>query len=268
MEEPLGPEAPLIDSHCHLDFENLEADRAGVLARARAAGVVHMVTVGCAKHPDDVRASIAIAELHPGLISATIGVHPHDAEHYGDALEAALAEAAAEPVVVAIGEMGLDFHYDNSPRDRQRDAFRRQIAIARQLAKPIVVHTRSAPDETLAILKEEQARDVGGIIHCFSEDSAFARRALDLGFVASFSGLVTFRRGVDAIREAARTQPHDALLVETDAPFLAPIPYRGKRNEPAYVAHTARALAELRGDDEGELRRVSTENARRVLKLG
>jgi TatD DNase family protein len=197
---------------------------------------------------------------------ATAGVHPHDAVSLDDAVARAVEEAAADPMVVAVGETGLDHHYDHSPRPVQAEAFRRQIAIARRVKKPIVVHTRSAPEETLRILREENARDVGGIIHCFSEDAAFAAAALDLGFVSSFSGIVTFpnARGV---QEAARAQPLDALLVETDAPYLAPVPERGKRNEPAFVAHTAAFVAGLRGVPDEVVRRAATENACRIFGI-
>ncbi len=197
---------------------------------------------------------------------ATSGVHPHDAAHWSPELAQAIVEVAADPLIVAIGEAGLDYHYDNSPRVAQQQAFRDQIALAKQVKKPLVVHTRSAPEDTLAILREEQARDVGGIIHCFSETPDFARAALDMGFVSSFSGIVTFKNAVD-VREAARLQPLDALLIETDAPYLAPIPFRGRRNEPAYVAHTADCIAALRGIDPAEVRERSFENALRVFGL-
>lgn len=256
---------PLFDTHCHLDDKRLRKDREGVLQRARDAGVTRLVTIGCARDPSAVRRPIEIAREHEGWIRATVGVHPHDASKLDDRMVAALAEAAEDPLVVAVGEMGLDYHYDRSPRDAQREAFRREIALARQVRKPIVVHTRNAADDTLTILREERASDVGGIIHCFSEDSAFAKAALDLGFVASFSGLVTFPKGVDHIRDAAAAQPRDAILVETDAPYLAPEPHRGTTNEPSYVAHTAAAIAELRGEDLEELRRATTDNARRVF---
>jgi TatD DNase family protein len=253
---------PLVDTHCHLDgFEDLDA----VLERARAAGVQTLVHVGCVKALDEVDASLALAQKIGCY--ATVGVHPHDASTSTDAILSAIERVARDPRIVAIGEMGLDHHYDHSPRELQAEVFRRQIAIARALSKPIVIHTRNAPAETLAILREENARDVGGIIHCFSEDRDFASRALDLGFCASFSGLVTFPKKAEAIREAAKHQPADAILVETDAPYLAPVPHRGKRNEPSYVAHTARAVAELRGVADDELRRITTANARRVLRL-
>jgi TatD DNase family protein len=259
--------AALVDTHCHLDFDRYEGELDAILARAAEAGVTQMVTIGCAQTVENAGRALALAERHPSLLRATIGIHPHDADRSSDALLAEVERLAAHPRIVALGEMGLDFYYDNAPRDAQRESFRAQIAIAKRAKKPIVVHTRDAPDETLAILREEGAKDVGGIIHCFSEDAAFARAALDLGFVSSFSGLVTFPRGTEGIRDAARTQPADAILVETDAPFLAPVPHRGKRNEPAYVAHTAAFVAALRGEDEDAFRARTTENARRVLSL-
>jgi TatD DNase family protein len=183
-----------------------------------------------------------------------------------DALCDAIRQAGTDPSVVAIGETGLDFHYGHSPHPAQEEAFRRQIAVAKELGKPLVIHTRSAPKQTLQILREERAKDVGGIIHCFSEDAPFASAALDLGFVSSFSGIVTFKQAV-AVQEAALKQPADALLVETDAPYLAPIPKRGKRNEPAYVTHTAARIAELRGVDPEALARTTYENALRIFRL-
>ena len=256
----------LFDTHCHLDDPRLLGQLDAVLERAQDAGVRRITTIGCASDPGSVAAAIEIARQHPDRISATVGVHPHDARHLDDALHDAVQEAGTDPAVVAIGETGLDFHYDHSPHPAQEEAFRRQIAIAKTLGKPLVIHTRSAPEETLRVLREEHARDVGGIIHCFSEDAAFAAAALDLGFVSSFSGIVTFKKAV-AVQEAARKQPADALLVETDAPYLAPIPKRGKRNEPAYVAHTAAKVAELRGEDPGALARLTYENALRIFGI-
>jgi TatD DNase family protein len=255
----------LFDTHCHLDDERLGAKLDEVLANAASAGVERMTTIGCVRGHEGIDSAPSLARRLEH-VSATVGVHPHDASAMDDALFDAVAQACEAPEVVAIGEMGLDYHYDNSPREAQREAFRRQIDLAKRLDKPIVVHTREAPEETLAILREEDARDVGGIIHCFSEDAAFAKAALDMGFVASFSGIVTFKRS-HAIQEAARKQPADALLVETDAPYLAPAPKRGKLNEPAYVEHTARFVAELRGEDPEELAERAFESALRVFGL-
>jgi TatD DNase family protein len=255
---------PLFDTHCHLDFETFADDFDAVIARARAAGVERICTIGAGRDTRSARAALDVARAHSDWVCATVGVHPHDAHMVTDAVVDELERLAADPLVVAVGEVGLDYHYDFSPRERQRDVFRRFIAVARRVGKPLTVHTREAPEDTLAILREEGARDVGGIIHCFSEDAAFARAALELGFVASFSGIVTFKSATP-VREAARSQPPDAILIETDAPFLAPVPHRGKRNEPAWVAHTAQVLADLRGEDVAEVRRRPTANACRVL---
>lgn len=254
----------LFDTHCHLDDRRLVDERDAVLARAREAGVERMATIGCASTIEGLGSALAVVDAHPDRVTCAIGVHPHDASAFDDAFFDALARTVADPRVRLVGEMGLDYHYDHSPREVQRDVFRRQIALARAVNKPIVVHTRNAADDTLAILREENARDVGGILHCFSENPDFAKQALDLGFVSSFSGIVTFKTAPE-VREAARTQPIDALLVETDAPYLAPIPFRGKRNEPAYVLHTAKAIAELRGITLEELTDAAYENACRVF---
>ncbi len=256
----------LFDTHCHLDDPRLFVGLDAVLDRARAAGVRRITTIGCAHDVESLGSALKIAHEHPDWISATVGVHPHDAKHLDDALSEAIVDAGADEAVVAIGETGLDYHYDHSPRPAQEHAFRRQIEIAKQLRKPLVIHTRSAPRETLQVLREEGAGEVGGIIHCFSEDAAFALEALDLGFVSSFSGIVTFKKAV-AVQEAARTLPGEAILVETDAPYLAPIPKRGKLNEPAYVAHTAACMAELRGEEPEAFVRKTYENALRIFAI-
>ncbi len=256
----------LFDTHCHLDDKRFADDFDGVLARARAAGVTRIATIGCCSSVETVPRALNVARAHADWVVATSGVHPHDAQHWSPELAQAIVDVAADPLIVAIGEAGLDFHYDNSPREAQKQAFRDQIALAKQVKKPLIIHTRSAPEDTLAILREEQARDVGGIIHCFSETPDFAKAALDMGFMSSFSGIVTFKNAVE-VREAARVQPLDSLLIETDAPYLAPIPFRGRRNEPAYVAHTADCIAALRGVDPEEIRARSFENALRVFGL-
>lgn len=256
----------LFDTHCHLDDPRLHQELDAVLERAKEAGVRRITTIGCAHDVASVNSAIDIAHRHSDWISATVGVHPHDAKELDDALCDAIRAAGTDSSVVAIGETGLDFHYDHSPRDAQIDAFRMQIAIAKELKKPLIIHTRSAPEETLRVLREERASDVGGIIHCFSEDAPFAAAALDLGFVSSFSGIVTFSKAIE-VQEAARRQPADALLIETDAPYLAPSPKRGKRNEPAYVAHTAKRIAELRGEEPEALAEVSYDNAIRIFRI-
>ena len=255
----------LIDSHCHLDPAYLPAGPGDVLTRARAAGVGLFVCIGVGRDLGAARAAVALAGARKEVF-ATVGVHPHDAATTDERGIEEIARLAREPRGVDIDEIGLDFHYDHSPRDVQKAVFRRMIALAREAGKPIVIHTRSAPADTLAILEEEDARDVGGIIHCFSEDRAFAERALALDFDLSFSGILTFKNA-HAIREAARFAPADRILVETDSPFLAPVPLRGKTCEPAYIVHTARCLAELRGQPFDEVARQTTANAAKRLGL-
>ncbi|MGH7789507.1 MAG: TatD family hydrolase, partial [Candidatus Binatia bacterium] len=241
----LGGET-LIDSHCHLDGGDFDADRGEVLARAAAAGVGTMVTIGAGGPLECNDRALALAEAHASVF-ATVGVHPHEAAQVDDAIMTSIEALARRPKVVGIGETGLDYHYDHSPRPQQRAAFARFIQLARRLALPVVVHLRDADDDAVDLLRGEQAGEVGGVIHCFSGDADSARRFLDLGFHISFSGIVTFKTA-DALRAAARIVPSDRLMVETDAPFLAPIPYRGRRNEPALVVQTAVALAEIRGE--------------------
>jgi TatD DNase family protein len=193
-------------------------------------------------------------------VVATVGVHPHDAATCDSALEEALSRLIDDSRCVAVGEIGLDYHYDHSPRDVQAAVFRRFIAIARAAGKPIVVHTRSAAADTLELLRNEQARDVGGVIHCFSEDLAFAKAALDLGFDLSFSGILTFK-SARAVQEVAAWAPLERLLLETDSPYLAPVPLRGKKCEPAYIVHTAEHLAQLRGTSRQQVEDATTANA-------
>jgi TatD DNase family protein len=262
----LPPGCTVIDSHCHLDMDDLAADRAGVLERARHAGVATMITIGAGGPMECNHAAVRMAARHDQVVAA-VGTHPHDATTVDDHAIGVIRALAENPGVVAIGESGLDYHYDNSPRAVQRDAFRRFAALARGLKLPLVVHLREADDDALAILREEHASETGGVIHCFSSSADRARQFLDLGFYLSFSGIVTFK-SADAIREAARVTPADRILVETDAPFLAPIPFRGRRNEPALVVQTARCLAELRGETIEVFARRSAENTRRLFRLG
>lgn len=255
----------MVDSHCHLDHADSPEARQAILARGRAAGIAWFVTVGVGRGTDGARDAIALAETEPD-VRATAGVHPHDAAGCADETLDAVARMIAHEKVMAVGEVGLDYHYDSSPRDVQREVFRRFIALAKAAKKPLVIHTRSAPEDTLSILREEGARDVGGVIHCFSEDEAFARAAMDLDFDISLSGIVTFKRA-EAVRAAARVIPLDRLMIETDSPYLAPMPMRGKTNEPSYLAHTVRQLAELRGEDEDLVRARTTETATRRFGL-
>ncbi len=256
---------PLIDSHCHLDFADFGDERDAILDRGRAQGIVWFVTIGAGRGAREAPAAVALAHRYDDVV-ATVGIHPHDAAEASDQAVAEVAALARDPRVVAVGEVGLDFHYDHSPRDDQARAFRAFIDVAKQAKKPLVIHTRSAPAETLAILREEGARDVGGVIHCFSEDPDFARSALDLDFDISFSGIVTFKTA-RAIQEAAKVVPRDRMMVETDAPYLAPVPLRGRRNEPANVAHTARFLAGLLGVDDDTLRATTSATATRRFGL-
>lgn len=252
----------LIDTHCHLDPAYFPEGADETLTRARSAGVTGFVCIGVGSL-EQTQSALDLAQRRSD-VWATVGVHPHDAGTCDAVLEAELRRLSAAPRVVAIGEIGLDFHYEHSPREQQAAVFRRFIHLARELKKPIVIHTRSAPAETLQILADEGASDVGGIIHCFSENKAFAQRALDLGFDLSFSGIVTFKRATD-IQEVAAWAPADRILVETDSPYLAPVPLRGKRCEPAYVLHTARFVANLRGIAVEDLAQQTSQNAARRL---
>jgi len=257
--------ARLVDTHCHLDPGYFPGGPGEVLARAEAAGVGGFVVIGVGRDLEPARAAVALATKEPARIGAAVGVHPHDATTLTDALLDELTALAKDPRVVAVGEIGLDYHYDHSPRDVQRDTFARLIALARQLHKPIVVHTREAKDDTLALLASEGARDVGGIIHCFSEDLAFAKGAVELGFDLSFSGIVTFK-SARSVHEVAGWAPIDRVLVETDSPYLAPVPLRGKPCEPAYIVHTAKRVAELRGMSLEALAEATTGNAERRFR--
>ncbi len=250
----------LVDTHCHLDPHYFPEGPGPVLDRAEAVGVGGFVVIGVGEDLGPARAAVELAGKHPGRVAASAGVHPHDATTLTDAVYDELAALVRDSRVVAVGEIGLDYHYDYSPREVQRAAFARLIGLARQVHKPIVVHTREAPADTLDILEAEGAREVGGIIHCFSEDRAFAERALSLGFDLSFSGIVTFKNAV-GVQEVAAWAPLERILVETDSPYLAPVPMRGKPCEPAYVVHTARRVAELRHMTLEALAEATTANA-------
>lgn len=236
----------LADSHCHLNYKGLAEDQQAVLARARAAGVMAMLNISTREREwDDV---IAVAEREAD-VWATVGIHPHEADEHPHIDTARLVERARHPRVVGIGETGLDYYYDHSDRDRQQASFRAHITACRETQLPLVVHTREAEEDTAAILREEMGKGAfPGVIHCFTASAAFAEVALELGFYISISGIVTFKNARD-LQETASKLPLDRLLVETDAPFLAPVPHRGKTGEPAFVADTARFLAGLRGED-------------------
>jgi len=248
----------LVDTHCHLDPGYFPEGADDAIERARSAGVGAFVCIGVGGL-EATQAALELAQRRRDVL-ATCGIHPHEAGQATPELEARLAELLDDERAVAVGEVGLDYHYKRSAPELQREVFRRAVGLARAKRKPLVVHTRSAKADTLEILTSEQAREVGGIIHCFSEDREFARSVLDLGFYLSFSGIVTFK-SAEAIRDVVRFMPEDRLLVETDSPFLAPVPLRGKKCEPAFVVHTARCVASLRNLDFEQISALTTANA-------
>jgi TatD DNase family protein len=248
----------LVDSHVHLDDRKFDADREAVIERALAAGVERMMAIGTGSGPPDLETAIRQAERYP-FISATIGVHPHDASKATPETFTRLRDLAAHPKVAAIGEIGLDYHYDFSPRDVQRSVFREQLEIAAEAGKPIVIHSRESWADTMALVGHARR----GILHCFTGDPQQAREALALGFHLAFGGVLTFP-SAEAVREAARITPEDRLLLETDCPYLAPLPHRGQRNEPAFVVEVARRLAEVRGCTLDEIAEQTTGNFERL----
>ncbi len=250
----------MIDSHCHLDSKEFDTDRDEVIARALEAGVKKMVAIGTGDGPPDLEAGIRVAEKYP-CFYATVGIHPHDASKADAASFQTLAKLAKHPKVVAIGEIGLDYHYDFSPREVQKSVFVEQMRIASDAGKPIVIHTREAWDDTIALIREHWRG--GGIMHCFSGGPEEARQALGLGFHLSFGGIVTFPKATN-IQEAAKIAPADRILIETDAPYLAPVPKRGKRNEPAFIVETAKKLAALRGESFESIVQTTTANFNRL----
>jgi len=257
----------LIDSHAHLDRREYAGDLDDVIARARAAGVGRVICIGLWRGPGDFGDALGLAERDPATFAATIGVHPHEAVQVPEEDWATVERLASDPRVVGIGETGLDFYYDHSPRDVQVAAFRRSIRIAKAAGKPVVVHVRDADDACADVLESEGIPEAGGVIHCFTGNRARAERYLALGLYLSVAGVVTFKTA-DDLREAVRHAPRDRVLVETDCPFLAPIPFRGKRNEPAHVAHTAAKVAELWGISPAEVAELTTGNTRRLFRLG
>ena len=247
-----GAVTPLVDAHAHLSMPQFAPDLPEVLGRARTAGVMRIMT--CATSLADAERNLQVVSGNPGFgLAASVGFHPLEARHWDGESEARLRGLIeAHPAIAAIGEVGLDFHYDRSPHDVQRHVLRRQIALARDTRRPLIIHCRNARDDLRAIMVEERAGEAGGMLHCFTEDADFARFCLDQGFWVSFSGIITFG-GAEGIREAARIVPLDRLLVETDSPYLAPVPHRGTRNEPARAADVARFVARLKGVSEEEL---------------
>ena len=258
----------MIDSHCHVAGPEFAGDLDAVVERARAAGVAGAMVVLAADDEPELAQAGAVAARWPDVRFA-IGIHPHAAGTFAadPARAARVVEAAmgGQPLTRALGEIGLDYHYDFAPRDVQQQVFRVQIGLARARALPIVIHTREATDDTFRILAEERAAEVGGVFHCFTGDRDMARQALDAGFYLSLAGIVTFPRALE-LREVARMVPLDRLLIETDSPFLAPVPYRGKRNEPAYVARVAETIAELRGVAAETIAAAASANFARVFR--
>ena len=257
-----------IDSHAHLDVPNYDEDRAEVIDRARQSGVEMMLEIcgsDVAKGSLDV--GMKLAEEYP-FIYAAAGVHPHEASLYDDTLEKKLIAMSDHEKVIGWGEIGLDYHYDHSPRDAQRRVFGRQLELALERRLPAIIHTREGEDDTIQILRENWAdvggAAIGGIIHCFTGTQRLADAAIEMGFHISFSGVLTFKNAA-ALRDVARSVPMDRLLIETDCPYLAPLPYRGKRNEPAFVTETAKVLAETRGVSTDELARQTTDNFFRLF---
>jgi TatD DNase family protein len=260
--EAAGAAPQLIDTHAHLDFGDFTDEVPAVLERARAAGVVHVVTVGTDLASS--RSARELADTSPAL-SATAGVHPHEAAKVGEGDWAGVEALWDAGAAVAVGEIGLDYHYDFASPDQQREVFARQLRAAGARRMPVVVHLREAFDDGFGLM-EQHGLAGGGVLHCFTGGPAEAERALEMGLHISFSGIVTFP-AARPIREAAQLVPDNRLLVETDAPFLAPVPLRGRRNEPAYVVHTARRVAEVRGQDINQLARTTTTNAKRLFGL-
>lgn len=252
----------LIDTHCHLDMPQFDGDRQEVIRRAEKAGFVALITVG-----SDLQGTLKALKLSQqyDFIYASVGIHPHDAKDFSAQIYEDLKEMAKNNKVVAIGETGLDYHYDHSPRDVQREVFRRQLALARETNLPVIVHSREANEDTMAILSESGISS--GVLHCFSGDIQMAEEAMSMGFSISIAGPVTFKKS-SRLREIVSIIPDDYLLIETDAPYLSPEPYRGKRNEPCYMTHTAKHISELRGISLGDIARITTLNAKRLFGIG
>jgi TatD DNase family protein len=262
---PLPPGVVVVDSHCHLADGAFDADRDPAWERARAAGVAAAVVIGAGGGSASNLAAIECVRARPSEpLRAVVGIHPHDARDADAAALAQIERLANDPLVVAVGETGLDYHYDNSPREAQIESLRAHVAIADRAQKPLVIHCRDAYDDLCRVLREEARSAPRGVVHCFTGTAAEARRMLDLGFALSFSGIVTFKNA-ESLREAARIVPADRILVETDAPFLAPVPVRGRRCEPAHVVATVRHLAEVRCDDLAALCDATVQNSRRFL---
>ena len=263
MASPDGRARVFIDSHAHLADPAFAGDRGEVIARAREAGALAIVCIGESIGAATIAATCAAES--PGFVFATAGVHPHDAAEFDATRDIPQLRKALERGAVAVGECGLDYHYDSSPRQSQLDAFSAQVALAAETRRPVIVHTREAEDDTRAIISEAHAAGVEGVLHCYTGTHSLAEFALDAGWYVSFSGIVTFKKWTDD--DLLRLVPEDRLLVESDSPFLAPVPYRGKRNEPAWVAHTLTKVAAARGVDPEQLGRATACNAQRFFGL-
>jgi len=252
----------LVDSHCHLEYKGLVEDQAGVLTRAREAGVGQFLNISTRRSEWDQ--VVATATREPD-VWASVGIHPHEADQHADLGRDVLLEATENPRVIAIGETGLDYYYDHSDRETQGDLFRMHIGVSRETGLPLIIHTRDAEDDTLEILEDELGKGAfPALIHCFTASQDFGNRVLEFGLTISLSGIVTFKNAKE-LQEIAREIPRNRLLVETDSPFLAPVPHRGKPCEPAFVANTAQFVAGLRGDDVSELADYTTENFRKLF---
>jgi TatD DNase family protein len=256
---------PIVDSHCHLDFESFREDLPAVLERARAAGIVAMVCVGSGEDVATAERAVALADKQPDVYAA-VGIHPHDAGKMLPEFWPALEELARKPRAVGVGESGLDYFYDHSPRQVQREVFERFLRLATAVKRPVMCHVRDAHEDAIAMLRTGPLPDECGMIHCYSGNVDQARRYLDLGMYLSFSGVITYKKA-DEIRAAAAYAPADRILIETDAPYLAPIPHRGHRNEPAYVVQTLEALARVRGISPSRAAEATTANAFRLFNL-
>ncbi|HTL61950.1 MAG TPA: TatD family hydrolase [Nitrospira sp.] len=252
----------LIDTHTHLDDARYDADRDAMIERGRQAGVGRFVTIGCDLATS--RSAVTLADRHADVY-ASIGVHPHEVKHIKDEWYDEMRRLASHQKVVAYGEIGLDYHYNHSAPQIQRQRFREQVQLARELRLPVIIHTREAQEDTITILKEEKASEVGGVFHCFSGDAWLAKDALNLGFYLSFSGILTFNNAA-MLRDIAKHAPLDRVLIETDCPYLTPVPHRGKRNEPAFVSHVASQLAQIHPDLTIEqIAHTTSDNARRLF---
>jgi TatD DNase family protein len=258
----------LVDSHCHIAGPEFAGDLDAVVARARAAGVAYAFVILAADDEPELQQASAVTATWDD-VRYSIGIHPHAAGKFAADPKQAAAQVrgaiGAQPLARAVGEIGLDYHYDFAPRDAQQAVFREQIRLARELRLPLVIHSREAEDDTFAILAEEQASDVGGVFHCFTGDRDMARRVLDIGFHLSLAGIVTFPRALE-LKEVAKMVPSERLLIETDSPFLAPVPYRGGRNEPAHVSRVAEVVGELRGTTADDIGALALANFRRLFR--